>query len=130
MPLLQLAPLVAFVWFFAPFSDLFGRAAPDWFSDSPLAWVLAVFLGVLPMILVVSLWLRPHVGHTIVTVSPTQGIQVAERLLYRTRVIASISADCILDVDFSTDQSARTKRPTAEPTNVVLLPFAVGQYVR
>lgn len=104
---LQLIPVAAFVWWFVPLGRLSRDLAPSSGFDSPLAWVLIILFCMLPAVVVVSALLRSHVGHTIVTVSPTQGVEVAERRRYRTQVIASIPPDAVLDVDFSTDESAR-----------------------
>jgi hypothetical protein len=67
--------------------------------------VLFLGFGMLPATSFVSGWLRSRVGRTIVTVS-TEELRVEQRGIARTRTVAAFSASEILDVDFSTKESA------------------------
>lgn len=100
--LLPLAiPIVGVPWLM----DFFRHTrTPD-----ALGWVfiglLIVGFGVLPALTVVSAFRRSRRGGTIVRVSP-RGVQIQERGAWRTRPIASIEVSDILDVDYSTRESA------------------------
>jgi len=78
-------------------------------TPDALGWVFIGFLivgfGVLPAMTVVSAFRRSRRGGTIVRVS-SRGIQIQERGAWRTRSIASFEAADILDVDYSTNESA------------------------
>jgi hypothetical protein len=94
--------------------DFFRQTrTPDVFG-----WVFIGFLivgfGVLPAMTVVSAFRRSRRGGTIVRVSPRR-LQIQERGAWRTRSVASIEAADILDVDYSTHESAAAwARLTAE----------------
>jgi len=95
IPLVVVPPLAAF----------FRRTqTPD-----PVAWTFLAFIivcfGVLPTLTLVSAFLRSRRGGTIVLVSP-EGIRIQERGAWRTRTVASLEAADILDVDYSTRESA------------------------
>jgi hypothetical protein len=109
--LLPLAiPVVGVPWLM----DFFRQTrTPDVFG-----WVFIGFLvigfGVLPGLTVVSAFRRSRRGGTSVRVSP-RGIQIQERGAWRTRSTASIEASDILDVDYSTrDSAVASARVTAE----------------
>ena len=74
----------------------------------PIEWVFVTLLflgfGVLPLVSVITRWLRSRVGHAIVTVS-SQELRVQERGIFRTRTATAINAAEILDVDYSTKES-------------------------
>jgi hypothetical protein len=67
--------------------------------------VLFAGFGMLPAASFVSRWLGSRVGRTIVTVS-TDELRVEQRGIARTRTVAVFNASEILDVDFSTKESA------------------------
>ncbi len=96
-------PIVGVPWLMAFFRQ---TRTPDVFG-----WVFIGFLivgfGVLPAMTVISAFRRSRRGATVVRVSP-RGIQIQERGAWRTRSIASIEAADILDVDYSTQESAVT----------------------
>jgi hypothetical protein len=66
--------------------------------------MISVF-GLLPATTVANAFRRARRGATIVFVSP-RGIRIQERGAWRTRPKASLDASDILDVDYSTRQSA------------------------
>jgi hypothetical protein len=95
---------VAFV-FVSPFFQFFRQTrTPD-----PVAWAflgfIVLFFGVLPGMTALNGYLRARRGGTIVTVSPS-GIGVQERGAWRTGPLNSLTAADILDIDFSTSESA------------------------
>jgi hypothetical protein len=74
----------------------------------PIEWIFVGLLflgfGLLPLASAIGRWLRSRVGRTIVGVS-TQELRVQERGIFRTRIVAALSASDILDVDYSTKES-------------------------
>jgi len=78
-------------------------------TPDAIGWIfigfLVIFFGILPGITVVNGLLRARRGCTIVIVSP-QGVRVSERGAWRIRTTASLDAADIVDVDFSTRESA------------------------
>ena len=66
---------------------------------------LVIFFGILPGITVVNGLLRARRGATIVMVS-SRGVRVLQRGAWRTTTTASLDAAEIVDVDFSTQESA------------------------
>jgi hypothetical protein len=78
-------------------------------TPDAIGWVfvgfMTIFFGLLPGMTVVNALRRSRRGGTIVFVSP-RGIQIQERGAWRTRSTASIDASDILDVDYSTRESA------------------------
>ena len=112
MPMPRLHPLAAVG---ALFPAVMAAAMLQWlgfFGPRPLRpgeWIFfgVLFLGfaVLPAAGFITRWLRSRVGRTIVTVSG-EGLRVEERRLMRTHTIAAFSASEILDVDYSTKESA------------------------
>jgi hypothetical protein len=76
--------------------------------------VLFVGFGLLPAVSVAVRWLRSRVGRTIVTIS-TEELRVQQRGIFRTRMVTSLRASEILDVDYSTKESMMTSaRRSAE----------------
>jgi hypothetical protein len=87
-------------------------------TPDAIGWVfvgfITIFFGLLPVMTVVNALRRSRRGGTIVSVSP-RGIQIQERGAWRTRSTASIDASDILDLDFSTrDSAAASARVAAE----------------
>ena len=87
-------------------------------TPDAIGWVfvafMTIFFGLLPGMTVVNALRRSRRGGTIVSVSP-RGIQIQERGAWRTRSTASIDASDILDVDYSTrDSAAASAREAAE----------------
>ena len=90
-----------------------GPSLLAFFRDSrtpePLGWAIigfvTLFFGVLPAATVVNGFFRSQRGGTIVQAS-RRGIRVDERGAWRTKTVASIDAADILDVDYSTRESA------------------------
>lgn len=78
-------------------------------TPDAIGWVflglMTFFFGLLPATTVANGIRRSRRGGTIVFVSP-RGIQIQERGAWRTRSTASIDASDILDVDYSTRESA------------------------
>jgi hypothetical protein len=78
-------------------------------SSSPIEWVFAGLLvfgfGLLPAASVAGRLVRSRVGKTIVTVS-TRELRVEEQGIFRRRTIAAWPAADILDVDYSSKESA------------------------
>jgi len=103
-------------------------------TPDAIGWVfvgfMTIFFGLLPVMTVVNALRRSRRGGTIVSVSP-RGIQIQERGAWRTRSTASIDASDILDLDFSTrDSAAASARVAAEEQAVEstgLDAAAVGQ---
>ena len=103
-------------------------------TPDAIGWVfvgfMIIFFGLLPGMTVVNALRRSRRGGTIVSVSP-RGIQIQERGAWRTRSTASIDASDILDLDFSTrDSAAASARVAAEEQameSTGLDPAAVGQ---
>ena len=87
-------------------------------TPGAIGWIfvafVTIFFGVLPVMTAVNAFRRSRRGGTIVRVSP-RGIDIQERGAWRTRSTASIKASDILDVDFSTrDSAAASTRVAAE----------------
>ena len=87
-------------------------------TPDAIGWVfvgfMIIFFGLLPGMTVVNALRRSRRGGTMVSVSP-RGIQIQERGAWRTRSTASIDASDILDVDYSTrDSAAASAREAAE----------------
>jgi hypothetical protein len=78
-------------------------------TPDAIGWVflgfMIFFFGLLPATTVANAFRRARRGGTIVCVSP-RGIRIQERGAWRTRPKASIDASDILDVDYSTRESA------------------------
>ena len=78
-------------------------------TPGAIGWVFAafvtIFFGLLPVMTALNAFRRSRRGGTIVSVSP-RGIHIQERGAWRTRQTASIEASDILDVDYSTRESA------------------------
>ncbi len=112
--LLTLIPVAIAGAFASSLHDFFRQTrTPD-----PVAWAFLgfflLFFGVLPAITALNGYLRTRRGGTIVTVSPS-GIGIQERGAWKTGRMNSIPAADILDVDFSTRESAsHVARLTAE----------------
>ena len=99
IPLAVLAFLVpAFARFFRP------SQTPD-----PVGWIflgfLTLFFGILPTMTAINAFLRSRRGATIVEVSK-QGVRIRQRGAWTTRTTASLDASDILDVDYTSRDSA------------------------
>jgi hypothetical protein len=94
-------PFVLVPWFM----EFFRRTR----TPEPIGWVfiasLTFMFGLLPALVVLNAFLRSRRGGTIVTVSGT-GIDIHERGAWMTRPTATLEAADILDVDYSTRESA------------------------
>ena len=107
-------PIAAPVFLFGPFFDFFRQSrTPD-----GVAWVFLGFLvvafGVLPAWSGVHAYLKSRRGRTTITVS-TSGIRIERRGVWKTRTVATLAADDILDIDYSTTDSMLTSaRRSAE----------------
>ena len=78
-------------------------------TPDAIGWIFLTFVtfcfGFLPAMIVVNAFRRSRRGGTVILVSPT-GIEIQERGAWRTRSTASIDASDILDIDYSTRESA------------------------
>jgi hypothetical protein len=78
-------------------------------TPDPLGWIFLGFLivgfGILPATSALSTWLRSRLGATIVTVS-SEELVVQQRGIWRTKTRDTIAASDIIDLDFSTRESA------------------------
>ena len=78
-------------------------------TPEPIGWAflgfLTLFFGVLPAATVVNGFLRSRRGGTVVHAS-RRGMRVEEKGAWRTRTVAEFDAADILDVDYSTRESA------------------------
>ena len=100
-----LAPMVVLVVLTVWLMDFFRRTrTPDAIGWVFIGW-LAFLFGFLPGMTVLNGFLRSRHGRTIVQVS-LRGIDIAERGAWRTRTTAALEASEILDVDYSTQESA------------------------
>jgi hypothetical protein len=96
-----IVPIIVVPWLM----NFFRRTnTPDAIGWVFLGFVI-VFFGLLPATTVANAFRRARRGATIVFVSP-RGIRIQERGAWRTRPKASIEASDILDVDYSTRESA------------------------
>ncbi len=87
------------------FSQFFRRTqTPDPVGWAFLAFIIVCF-GLLPAMTLGNVFLRSRRGATLLSVSP-QGIRIQERGAWTTRTVAPLDAADILDVDFSTRESA------------------------
>jgi hypothetical protein len=107
-----LLPMVVFVVLVSWLLDFFRRTrTPD-----PIGWVfigwLAFMFGFLPGMTILNGFLRSRRGGTIVHVS-RRGIDIKERGAWKTRATAAIEVSDILDVDYSTRESAATSARVA-----------------
>jgi hypothetical protein len=87
-------------------------------TPGAVGWVfigfMTLFFGLVPAMTVFNGFRRSRRGGTVVLVS-TRGIEIQERGAWRTRSTATIAASDILDVDFSTrDSAAASARVAAE----------------
>jgi hypothetical protein len=102
--MIPLAIPVVVVWWFM---DFFRRTqTPEIVGWAFLAG-LAFLFGFLPAIPILNAFLRSRHGGTIVHVS-TKGIDIKERGAWKTRSTGAFEAPDILDVDYSTRESAAT----------------------
>jgi hypothetical protein len=94
-------------------------------TPDAIGWIflsfVTCFFGVLPAMSVVNAFLRSRRGATIVSVSP-QGIRLQERGAWRTRTIATHDTGDILDLDYSTRESAIASARHAAEQQVVTSP--------
>jgi hypothetical protein len=100
-----LAPLAIPAIFGPTLASFFARTrAPDDVSRIFLAVFVLGFAGV-PALTSLNALVRARRGRTIVSVS-REGIRVRQRGAWRTKTVASIDAADIIDVDYSTRESA------------------------
>lgn len=90
-------------------------------TPDPVAWVflgfIILFFAVLPALTALNGYLRLRRGGTVVTVSPS-GIGIHERGAWRTGAVTSLAAADILDIDFSTSESATSSARLAAEQHV------------
>lgn len=112
-----LVPVAVAVLLFEPFSRFFRESnTPD-----PVSWFFLAFLvfafGVLPAQAGLRAYLKSRIGRTIITAS-SSGVRIDERGVLKTRTIASLSADEIIDIDHSVNDprsiadEIQARRPT------------------
>ena len=93
-------------------------------TPEPVGWAflgfLTLFLGILPTITIVSVFLRSRRGATIVEASK-QGLRLYQRGAWTTRSIASLDASDILDVDYSSPESTLASAKRAAEQQVLQL---------
>jgi hypothetical protein len=104
---------------FAPPLAVFFRSTH---TPDPVAWTflgfLILFFGILPATSALNAYVRSRRGGTIVFVSP-QGIRIQDRGAWRTTTVASLEAADIVDVDYSTRESAAASARQAAEQRVV-----------
>ena len=83
----------------------FSRPRPLTRGEWIFFGVLFVGFALIPAANAVNLLLRSRLGHSIVSVS-TEGVRLEERTAFRTRTKATVAATDVLDVDYSTKDSA------------------------
>ena len=100
-----LIPIAVPVLLVEPFFRFFRQSqTPD-----VVAWIFLGFLviafGVLPAHTALHAFLKSRRGRTTITVS-TAGVRIEERRIWKTRTLALLAADDILDIDCATPKSA------------------------
>src|SRR4051812_6406787 len=130
---------------------VFGPSLSEFFrrtdTPDPVAWFFLSFLGffiAIPAVTVLNAFVRSRRGATIVDVS-REGVRIRERGAWRTRLVRSIDAADILDVDYSSresmlasarrsaEQQVLQSRPTASTTmtpRVERMVTALTRYAR
>jgi hypothetical protein len=102
---LLLLPIAVPIFAYGPLRAFFAQTR----TPGVVGWTFLGFLtltfGVLPAVGAFNAWRRSHRGRTIVT-SSAEGIRVAERGAWWTTTTASIPARDILDIDYSSRESA------------------------
>jgi hypothetical protein len=114
---LTLIPVAISAVFVGPLSQFFRQTrTPD-----PMAWAflgfIILFFGVLPAMTAINGYLSERRGGTIVTVSPS-GIGIQERGAWKAGRVNSLAAADILDIDFSTSESATSSARLAAEQRV------------
>ena len=135
---------VAIAFVFGSSASAFVRRTD---TPDPVAWFFLAFLAlfiVIPMVTVLNAFVRSRRGATIVDVS-REGLRIRERGAWRTRLVRSIDAADILDVDYSSresmlasarrsaEQQVLQSRPTASTTmtpRVERMVTALTRYAR
>ena len=107
-------PMAVVIVLFEPFSRFFR----DSHTPDPVAWIFLGFMtlafGILPASTAVKAFLKSRLGRTTITASTT-GIRIEERRAWKTRTVAALAADDIMDVDYSTSDSMyASARETAD----------------
>jgi hypothetical protein len=88
-------------------------------TPDPVAWVflgfLTLFFGILPTLTALNAFLRSRRGATILEISK-QGVRIRQRGAWTTRTTVSLDASDILDVDYTSRESAlaSAKRATEQ----------------
>jgi hypothetical protein len=120
-----LVPMAVSLLLFEPFSLFFRQSrTPDVLSWVFLGFLCLVF-GVLPATAALRAALRSRRGRTTITVSAA-GVRIEERGIWKTRTLAALQADDIVDVDYKTAESVlassegaataiRRRRPSTAP---------------
>ena len=113
-------PAAVPILFAGPFLRFFRQSnTPDVVSSIFLGFLVIAF-GVLPVVSGLRAFLKNRLGRTTVTAS-TSGIRVEERRLWKTRLVRSLDAADIVDVDYSVSGTLLTSvghgmaRPVVDP---------------
>jgi hypothetical protein len=104
-PAAGLIPLAVLAFIIPGFAKFFRQShTPD-----PISWVflgfLTLFFGILPTLTGLNAFLRSRRGATIVDISE-QGLRIRQRGAWTTSTTASLEAADILDVDYTSRESA------------------------
>ncbi|RPI57285.1 MAG: hypothetical protein EHM55_02345 [Acidobacteria bacterium] len=104
MFLFFLVPIGVPIFLVAPFFRFFRQSnTPDLVSWIFLGFLIVAF-GVMPALTGLSAWLRARFGRTTITAS-TAGIRIEERHVWKTRLLSSLTAEEVIDVDYSTAEA-------------------------
>ena len=100
-----LIPLAVLAFLVPAFARFFRQSqTPD-----PVGWIflgfLTLFFGILPTLTAFNAFMRSRRGATIVEISK-QGVRIRQRGAWTTRTTASLAASDILDVDYTSRESA------------------------
>ena len=107
-----LIPIVVPVLFVEPFFRFFRQSqTPDVIAWFFLGFLIVAF-AVMPALTGLKAFLKSRMGRTTVTVS-TAGVRIEERRVWKTRTLASLSADGIMDVDYAPDAMFSSQRVIA-----------------
>jgi hypothetical protein len=97
-----------------PFFRFFRQSqTPDVVAWTILSFFIVLF-GILPALTGAKAFLKSRFGRTTITASPA-GIKVEERRVWKTRTLASLSANDVMDVDYGTVETLEEierRRPT------------------
>ena len=108
-----LIPVAVPVLLFEPFLRFFRQSqTPDVVASIFLGFLVIAF-GVLPAYSALKAFLTSRLGRTTISAS-TAGVRIEERRVWKTRTLASLAADDILDVDYPPDPFASARDTAAE----------------